>query len=154
MRALLKSGKPHKNQTTNLNKKTKTFLARKKKAMQGPIHTAAEWAKIARESKAEELWCSYRMTRLSTNQIAVLNEKGIRCLRCGGYVEFTAATRRRGASIRAVRRVVVRGHTSEWMCFDHALNFALEHGLEWPCRNVAPDELAAEDVIEWNKNRI
>jgi hypothetical protein len=154
MRALLKSGKPHKNQTPNLNKKTKTFLARKKKAMQGPIHTAAEWAKIARESKAEDLWCRYRMTRLSTNQIAVLNEKGIRCLRCDRYVEFTAATRRRGASIRALRRVVARGHTSEWMCFDHALNFALEHGLEWPCRNVAPDELPAEDVIEWNKNRI
>jgi len=154
MRALLKSGKPHKKQTTNLNKKTKTFLARKKKEMQGPIHTAAEWAQIARESKAEDLWCSYRMTRLSTNQIAVLNEKGIRCLRCGGYVEFTAATRRRGASIRALRRVVARGHTSEWMCFDHALNFALEHGLEWPCRNVAPDELPAEDVIEWNQNRI
>jgi hypothetical protein len=28
--------------------------------MQVPIRRAAEWAKIARESKAEELWCSYR----------------------------------------------------------------------------------------------
>jgi hypothetical protein len=140
--------------STTTKKKTKTFRAREKKAMQGPIHTAAEWAKIARESKAEDLWCSYRLTRLSTNQIALLNEKGIRCLRCGGYVEFTADTRRRGASTRAVPRVVGRGHTSEWMCFDHALNFALEHGLEWPCRNVAPDELPAEDVIEWNQNRI
>ena len=150
----MKSGKPHKNQTTNLNKTTKTFLARKKNAMQGPIHTAAEWAKIARESKAEDLWCSYRMTRLSTNQIAVLNEKGIRCFRCCRYVEFTASTCRRGLSPRAVRRVVVHRKTSEWMCSHHALNFALEHGLEWPCRNVAPDELPAEDVIEWNQNRI
>jgi len=151
---LWKRGKPHKNQTTNLNKKTKTFLARKKKAMQGPIHTASEWAQIARETKAEDLWCSYRMTRLSTNQIAILNENGIRCLHCNRYVEFTVSTCRRGLSPRAVRRVVVHRKTSEWMCSHHALNFALEHGLEWPCRNVAPDELPAEDVIEWNQNRI
>src|SRR5689334_6170661 len=98
--------------------------------MQGPIHTATEWARIAKESKAEDLWCSYRLTRLSTNQIALLNEKGIRCLRCSRYVEFTANTWRRGQSPRVHRR------TSEWMCSHHALNFALEHGLEWPCRNV------------------
>ena len=115
--------------------------------MQGPIHTATEWARIAKESKAEDLWCSYRLTRLSTNQIVLLNEKGIRCLRCGRYVEFTAKTWRRGLSPRGVHR-----NTSEWMCSHHALNFALEHGLEWPCRNVVPDELPAEDVIECKKN--
>jgi hypothetical protein len=120
--------------------------------MQGPIHTATEWARIAKESKAEDLWRSYRLTRLSTNQIAVLNEKGIRCLHCGRYVEFTANTWRRGRSPRAAQRAVVRRTTSEWMCSHHALNFALEHGLDWPCPRVVPDELPAEDLIECKKN--
>jgi len=75
----VESGKPHKKQTTNLNKKTTTFRAREKKAMQGPIHTAAEWAQIARETKGQDLWSSHTLTQLSLNRIVLYNERGDRC---------------------------------------------------------------------------
>jgi hypothetical protein len=136
---------PTKKQTSNPNKKIKTFRAREKKAIQGPIHTASEWAQIAREGKAEDLWCSYRLTRLSNSQIVLLNEHGFRCLRDsrGGYVEFQAEKWTR-------RYKGVKGHhAAEYQCTRHARGFAQENFLDWPCRNEVPDELPAEDVIEW-----
>jgi hypothetical protein len=129
-------------------KKTNTLRARETKAMQGPIHTAAEWAQIARESKAEDLWCNYRLTRLSNNQIALLNEQGFRCRQdsCSRYVEFQAEKWTRGY------KGVKGHHATEYQCARHARGFAQENFLDWPCRNEVPDELPAEGVIEWNTN--
>jgi len=116
--------------------------------MQGPVHTAAEWAQIARESKEEDLWCSYRLTRLSTNQIVLLNEQGLRCRRdsCGRYVEFQAEKWKRG------HKGVKGHHATEYQCARHARDFAEANTLDWPCRSEVPDELPAEDIIEWNTN--
>ena len=134
MRALWKRG--------NRKKQTKTLLASGRESNSMATHSTAAWARIARESKAEDLWCSYRLTQLSTNQIVLLNEKGFRCLResCGRYVEFKAETWRRGSNGS-------RGHhATEYTCPDHARHFAQERGLDWPTKNIVPDELPAEDV--------
>lgn len=92
-------------------------------------HTPAAWARIARESKAEDLWCFYRLTKLSANRLACLNEQGFRCRResCGQYVEYKAETWRRGSKGS-------RGHhATEYQCPHHARQFAQDHGLDWPC---------------------
>ena len=109
--------------------------------MQGPIHTATEWERIAKESKGQDLFASYRLTALSPNRIAVLNERGWRCRQddCGAYVEFEALTWRRGTNGQQHQRL------TEYQCRRHAKEFAQARGLEWPCNQPKPDELPMEN---------
>jgi hypothetical protein len=109
--------------------------------MQGPTHTAREWERIAKESKGHDLFASYRLTALSPNRTAVLNEKGWRCRQddCGAYVEFEAITWRRGRNGQPNQRL------NEYQCKAHAKEFAQARGLEWPCHQPEPDELPMEN---------
>jgi hypothetical protein len=113
--------------------------------MQGPIHTAAEWAQIARETKGQDLWSSHTLTHLSLNRIVLYNERGDRCPvdSCRRWVEYRAYSFRRGRNGHQPSQRTVH------LCPKHAQEFAEIYGLDWPCRNEVPDELPAADVIDW-----
>ena len=115
-------------------KKSETLLAREKKAMQGP-YTAAQWARIARSTKGQDLWWSHSLTRLSVNQIAVYNERGHRCAEqnqenpttyCGRLVEYRAYSSQRGFNGHKP------SHRVCYLCPCHAEQFAQIYGLDWP----------------------
>jgi hypothetical protein len=96
--------------------------------MQGPIHTASEWERIAKSTKGQDLWWCHQLTPLSLNQIAVYNEKGARCPidRCGRFVEFCAYSSRRGYNGNGPMR------RTSYLCPNHAQEFADIYGLDWP----------------------
>jgi hypothetical protein len=96
--------------------------------MQGPVHTAAEWARIARSTNGQDQWWSHELTRLSLNQIVLFNERGYRCHSdsCGEFVEFRGYSARR----RAYNGGPMRRHV--YLCRTHAKEFAEEYGLDWP----------------------
>ena len=98
--------------------------------MDGLTLSSAEWASLAKNEKAGDAFASVSLQRLKCEQVVRLNERGIRCRQssCGGYVEFTATAWRRGRGKRPEHL------WKAYVCFPHAVEFALSQGLEEPVR--------------------